>query len=96
MLLTILYSQETTTTQLRSDSCFADRLVILNDDIILSEDQKRDCAEILETFWTVGHFVSLRPFPAAGHVDTAYSFILYFSFTNFYFMNDLSNLSYKK
>ena len=41
MLLTILYSQETTTTQLRSDSCFADRLVILNDDIILSEDQKK-------------------------------------------------------
>ena len=41
MLLTILYSQETTTTQLRSDSFFADRLVILNDDIILSEDQKK-------------------------------------------------------
>ena len=32
---------ETTTTQLRSDSCFADRLVILNDDLILSEDQKK-------------------------------------------------------
>ena len=36
--LTLLYGQETTSAQLRSHSCFPDRLVILNEDRILSDD----------------------------------------------------------
>ena len=36
--LTLLYAQETTTTQLRSQFCFPDRLVILNEDNILLND----------------------------------------------------------
>ena len=35
---TLLYAQETTTAHLRSHSCFADCLVILNEDRILSKD----------------------------------------------------------
>ena len=35
---TLLYAQETTTAQLRSQFCFPDRLVILNEDRILSND----------------------------------------------------------
>ena len=33
-----IYARETTTTHLRSHSCFPDRLVILNEDGILSDD----------------------------------------------------------
>ena len=36
--LTLLYGQETTSAQLRSHSRFPDRLVILNEDRILSDD----------------------------------------------------------
>ena len=35
---TLLCGQETTSAQLRSHSCFPDRLVILNEDRILSDD----------------------------------------------------------
>ena len=37
---TLLYAQENTNAQLRSHSCFPDRLVILNEDRVLSDDQK--------------------------------------------------------
>ena len=36
---TLLYAQETTTTHLGSPSCFPDRLIILNEERILSNDQ---------------------------------------------------------
>ena len=38
LILSLLYAQETTTAHLRSRSCFLDRLVILNEDRILSND----------------------------------------------------------
>ena len=42
---TLLYAQETTTAQLRSYSCFPDRLVILNEDRIFQTIRRRDSEE---------------------------------------------------
>ena len=67
---TLLYAQETTTAQLRSRSCFpADRLVKIE---YFQTIRKKDFAEILENFLPAGHLVFLRPFPAAGHIATAF------------------------
>ena len=68
-VLKVPYAQETTTALLRSHSCFPNRLVIQNEDIILSNDyikkkgfwRKSKKKKILTT-------VQLRPFLAAGHI----------------------------
>ena len=51
--LTLLYAQETTIAQMRSHSCFPDRLLILNEDYLEPDFQtirKRVFAEIPEIF----------------------------------------------
>ena len=47
---TLLYAQETTNAQLRSHSCFPDRLLILNEDRILSDDYKKGFRKTLLIF----------------------------------------------
>ena len=64
-----LYAQETTTAQLRSRFCFPDRLVILNEDRILSTVRKNDFADIPETFLTAVHLVALPGCRAYGHSE---------------------------
>ena len=56
---------ETATTLLQSHSCFPDRLVIINEDRILSNDEKKGFCTNLETFLTAGHLVFSRPFTTA-------------------------------
>ena len=65
---------QTTTAQLRGHCCFLDRLVILNEDRILSNYWKKGSfEENPEQFLTAAHLVFLRPFPVFGHIATGFS-----------------------
>ena len=68
---TLLYAQETTTAQLRSQFCFPDRLVILNEDRMFSNDYVKIFCRNTRKFSDCRAFSFLRPLPAAGHIATA-------------------------
>ena len=67
----LLYAQETTTAQLRSQFCFPDRLVILNEDRMFSNDYVKGFCRNSRKFSDCRAFSFVRPVPAAGHIATA-------------------------